>query len=108
MKVELGPLACAGINRHLGGDARSAVEKAVFLYASRLKAGRPVPELPRFLNGTVTSEPQLVLDLDFDAETEEQLLFEAANQGGSVEQLVSHAVLIYLAELDFLEAPSND
>ena len=82
-----------------------AVKKAVFLYTSRLKAGRSVPGLPTFLNGSGVYKPEVVVDVDFDAEVEEQLKREAESQGSTAEKLVTHAVLVYLAELDFLEAP---
>jgi hypothetical protein len=105
MRVALGAFACAGIRTHMGGNATvsAAVEKAVFHYTSRLKAGRSLIDVPS-LEGLGTKDPELLLDLEVVPEIEELLEREADRQGVSVEDLVAHAVLLYLAELDFLEA----
>ena len=105
MRVALGAFACAGIRAHMGGNVPAAVEKAVFHYTSKLKAGRAPIEVPRFDNGLGTKDPELVLNLELAPEIEELLVREAARQGASLEDLVAHAVLLYLAELDFLDAP---
>jgi len=105
MRVALGAFACAGITAHIGGDITAAVEKAAFHYASRLKADRPPIGLPRFADGPGPEGPEQVIELELASEVEDLLAAEARRQGVAVEQLVAHAVLVYLAELDFLEAP---
>ena len=106
MRVALGKFACAGIRAHLGGDFEAAAQKAVFHYARKLRSGRPPIGLPRFFGYRAPGDPEVVLDLVVDAEIEDLLEREAKRQGASVDQLVAHAVLIYLAELDFLGAPA--
>lgn len=108
MRVALGAFACAGIRTHMSSDIPAAVERAVFHYTGKLKAGRPQVEFPHFDDDEGTSrDPEVVIDLALAPEVEVLLEREAKRQDVAVEQLVAHAVLIYLAELDFLEAPPS-
>jgi hypothetical protein len=107
MKVSLGEFACAGIRAQMGGDFTAGVETAVLHYTGKIKAGRPPIEMPRFNSGSEKRAPELVLDVRFAPEVEELLKQEASRQEGSVEELVEHAVLVYLAQLDFLGAPPS-
>jgi hypothetical protein len=108
MRIALGAVACSGIRAHMGGDIQAAVEQAVLHYTGRLRAGRPPIGLPRFADDGATPIPEVVLDLTLPPEVGELLEREAQRQGVAVERLVAHSVLIYLAELDFLEAPPSD
>jgi hypothetical protein len=65
-----------------------------------VKAGRRPIAAPRFLQAT--SSPEAKFDLTFDRETEALLAEEASRLRISTTRLATHAVLIYLAELDFL------
>jgi hypothetical protein len=105
MRVTLGAFACAGIRAHMGGNFTAGVETAVLHYTGKLNARRPPIDLPRLENGSEQPPPELVLDVTFAPEVEELLKEEAMRQDASVEDLVSHAVLLYLAQLDFLGAP---
>jgi hypothetical protein len=95
MKVSLGEFACAGIRAQMGG------------YTGKIKAGRPPIEMPRFNSDSEKRAPELVLDVRFAPEVEELLKQEASRQEAPVEELVEHAVLVYLAQLDFLGAPPS-
>jgi len=107
MRIALGTFACAAIRTHLGGDFQAAAQKAVFHYARRLRSGRPPIGLPRFHGYRTPQDPEVVFDLVVDAEVQGLLEREARRQGATVGQLVAHSVLVYLAELDFLGAPSS-
>lgn len=104
MRVPLGAMACAGIRAHLGGDMTAAAEKSVYHYASRLAAGRPPAEVPRFAASEPLPDPVVVVDLALAPDLEELMEREAERQGVPLERLTAHAVLVYLAELDFLES----
>lgn len=102
MKVALGKLACSGIEAHLGDDIPAGVRTALFHYARKLKAGRRPVAPPRFLGEQPAAEAQVAFELVVDPETEAVLEQEALRQRTTMSQLVSHTVLVYLAELEFL------
>jgi hypothetical protein len=105
MKVALGKFASSGIETHLGPDIPAGVRTATFHYVAQLRAGRPPTPFPRFLAKDLRpSEPAVDVELTVDAETEELLEHEAQRQRTTASELVAHAVLIYLAELEFLGA----
>lgn len=100
VRVELGKLACHGLEGHFGADIPAGVRKALLHYAYKLKAGRRPVAAPRFLR----SEPAAygTFELTLDRETETLLAREAERQRTTTTRLAAHAVLVYLAELDFL------
>lgn len=100
VSVELGKLACLGLKDHFGADLSAGARKAVLHYAYKLKAGRRLVAVPRFLEPQAS--PEAKVDLTLDRETEALLAQEAQKQGTTTSRLVTHAVLIYLAELEFL------
>lgn len=108
MKVELSKFACDGIEAKLGADAPAGVRMALFHYAGKLKTGRRSTPFPSFLTDRSPAGPAMSFDLIVDPETEALLKEEAAKQDVEVERLVSHAVLVYLAELEFLSAAPHE
>ena len=112
VNVELGKLSCNGLEGHFGGDVSGGTRKALLHYAYKLKAGRRPVAVPRFL----PSEPSpcAKFELTLDRDTEALLAQEARRQQTTMSRLAAHAVLVYLAELDFLgvvprgTAPTGD
>lgn len=101
MRIELGRVACSGIEAHLGGDTEAAVNAALLHYTERLRSGREPIALPSFCCDRDNSEaPPAVLHLAVDPKCQALLKRDAARQGTSVARLAEHAVLVYLAELD--------
>lgn len=98
--VELGKLACNGLEGHFGADVTAGTRKALLHYAYKLKAGRRPIAAPRFLRAQPS--PYARFDLNLDRETEALLAGEAERQRTTASRLAAHAVLVYLAELDFL------
>lgn len=99
VNVELGKLACSGLEGHFG-SIEAGARKALLHYAYKLRVGRkPVPA-PRFLETPL--EPEAKFDLTLDRDSEALLAQEAARQQTTVSRLATHAVMIYLAELEFL------
>lgn len=100
VNVELGKLACSGLEGHFGADVAGGARKALLHYAYKLRAGRGPVAAPRFLQSQ--SIPHLQFDLTLDRETEAVLEQEARRQRTTMSRLAAHAVLVYLAELEFL------
>lgn len=112
VNVTLGKLACQGLEGHFGTDVSGGTRKALLHYAYKLKAGRRPVEVPRFLRSETAACAKF--DLTLDRETEALLASEARRQRTTMTRLAAHAVLVYLAELDFLgvvprgTAPTSD
>jgi hypothetical protein len=104
VSVQLGELACRGLEGHFGSDLANGVRKALVHYAYKVRVGRRPVAPPRFLGDPPPS--RVSLDLSLDAETEAALDEEARKQHVSVSRLAAHAVFIYLAELEFLGVKS--
>lgn len=100
LNVELGKLACSGLEGHFGSDLTVGARKALLHYAYKVKAGRRPPAAPRFLKPGAEAEAKF--DLTLDRETEALLDREAKRLRVTTTSLATHAVLVYLAELDFL------
>jgi len=107
MRIALGTFARSGIETQLGGDLDAAVQAALCHYAGKLRSGRPPIAPPNFARPASPADSAVSLDLAVDSETEALLEREAARQKTSVSQLAAHTVLVYLAELDFLSAPTR-
>lgn len=99
VNVELGKLACSGLEGHFG-NLEAGARKALLHYVYKLRVGRKPVAAPRFLRAP--SDIAAKFDLTFDRETEASLAREATEQHTTVSRLATHAVLVYLAELEFL------
>jgi hypothetical protein len=104
IRVELGKLACSGLEEHFCADLAGGARRALVHYAYKLRVGRPPVAPPRFLGDA--PPPAVEFELKLDPETEAALEQEALRQRVSSARLAAHAVLAYLAELEFLGATS--
>lgn len=100
VSVELGKLACNGLEDYFGADLKAGARKALLHYAYKLKVGRRPIAAPRFLKSS--DSPEAKVDLTLDRETEALLGQEAQRLHITTSRLAAHAVLVYLAELEFL------
>jgi hypothetical protein len=100
VSVELGKLACTGLEGHFGTDLTIGARKALLHYTYKLKVGRKPIAAPRFLGPAPPAKAKF--DLTLDRDTEAVLSQEARRLRITTTQLATHAVLVYLAELDFL------
>ncbi|HWJ43323.1 MAG TPA: CopG family transcriptional regulator [Solirubrobacterales bacterium] len=98
--VELGKLACGGLEAHFGSDPAVGARKALLHYAYKVRVGRRPVQPPRFLD--TAPEAGARFELTLDRETEAILAEEAQRMRISRTELATHAVFVYLAELDFL------
>jgi hypothetical protein len=72
---------------------------AVRYYLADRGSGRMALRVPR-LSGGAAREPALELKLDLDSDSWNELEGEAERQGVSLERLLEHAVVYFLADLD--------
>ena len=103
----LGDFTRSGLERYLGRDLSAGVQKAVAHYAAKLRAGRGLVPVPAFLPAPNRSSGVRV-ELALDKEDQSVLDRQARRLGVSMAQLVTHAVLVYLAELELLGAIPAD
>lgn len=100
MKVTLGTFASKGIWSRPGAKVSKEVLLALREYAEQLRSGQRPIGMPAFCCEEPQREATLSLDLLVDKETTLVLEREAKRQGTTVDRLATHAVLIYLADLD--------
>jgi hypothetical protein len=82
-----------------GFDPAQVAEQACTYYASELDSGRLATKVPRS-DSDDSSGTARPMSLELDEECAERLNREAQRQGVSLERLVRHATLMYLADLD--------
>jgi hypothetical protein len=104
MKVTLCTFTRVGLESELGPDLATAVSTALCHYAAKLGSGRPPIALPPFLASRRLRKVEETLELSVPADVEATLVGEAARQGVDLDLLVTHSMLVYLAELHFLAA----
>lgn len=103
--VALGPFARLGIEKYMGDDLAIGVRKALIHHANKIEVGRSPLPVPNFLPDLdPRRDPRLLVSLEIDRDTESRLEKEALQQGTTMSQLAVHAVMGYLAELEFLDA----
>lgn len=82
-----------------GVGVAEAVRSAVVHYVRELKRGRAVP-FPRFGRANDRGAALAGIDLDLDGETATAIEREAERQHVAIEQVLAHAVFVYLADVD--------
>ena len=109
MKVVVGPLAQSGLETRVGPNLPAAINTALVYYVGKLSSGRGPARYPKFLTKEMTSgqggNPEAEVEVKVDEKIEAALEREARAQGTTLEDLASHAVLVYLAELDLIGEP---
>jgi hypothetical protein len=100
MRVTLGTFASSEIWSRPGAKVSQEVLLALREYAEKLRTGQVPIGIPTFCRDEPQREAELSLDLIVDKETKLVLEREAERQGTTVNRLATHAVLIYLADLD--------
>jgi hypothetical protein len=107
VKIVLGKFPCFCIETLFGSDLDGGVQAALRFYARSLESAIPpiaVPDFYLYLDRTPGSS-EVELDLAVDAEVEAALVREARKQDVGMRQLLTHAVFVYLADLDASPVP---
>jgi hypothetical protein len=100
VKVVLGKFARTGIEAETGADLAVGVRAALAHYTRRLRSKWAPIGPPDFCLGTVQADQADVFELSVGAETEAALRREASRYQVGVDEILSHAVLTYLADKD--------
>jgi hypothetical protein len=100
VKVSVGKFASSGIENELGSTVGAGVLAALVHYSDRLDSGAPPLAPPRFLDDRATEDVISKLEVTVDPQLRAKLEREARRHQVALERLVTHAVLVYLADLD--------
>ena len=107
LKVTLGTFARSGVEASMGPDVPAGIQAALGEYVRRIDSGvRPIG-FPGFARGAAEAGSATSFELPVDEHTLAVLEREAARRGASVGEIATHAVLLYLAELDRLTPPGS-
>jgi hypothetical protein len=96
--VALGSFARSSIEERFGSNVAAGVRAALVHYTRRLKSGRRPVDLPR--SWRKPNRSVVEFELPIDREVWKTLEREAQDQEVSMDQLLIHAVFVYLADLD--------
>lgn len=99
MNIELGPFAERGLRAYSAHDVAHGVEVALLYCALRVMAREQLPP-PYFAEDGSLAGSGAVYPLSVAPETVAILQGEADRHSVSLQQILRHAVQVYLAELD--------
>jgi hypothetical protein len=102
MKVFVGSLARSGLETRVGPNLPAAVNTALVYYVGKLNSGRRPAPVPKFL---ISDETKPKVEVEVDERIEAALFTDAERQGVDPSDLATHAVLVYLGELDRVGDP---
>jgi hypothetical protein len=97
MKMTIGAFLAVAIDAH-GGELRPLISMALAHYRKALDAAERPIGVPAFLDAPDRHRTEV--DIPIEPALEELLRAEAARQQVRVESVLSHAVFLYLADLD--------
>lgn len=100
MNVALGKFACFCIEARFGADLAAGVQVALRHYVRHLESARAPIAFPGFCRGQTPDGSGAEFELAVEPEIQAVLEGEARKQAVQVEQLLVHAVFVYLAGLD--------
>jgi hypothetical protein len=99
MRIALGRFATSAVGSGLGGDRAAVVRIALYQYFRSLRSRRPPLPIPGFCRAAAPT-PRITFEVEVDPEVETELAAEASRQEATLEQLATHAIFVYLADLD--------
>lgn len=102
MKVALGGFARSGIETRFGADLGAGVQAAARHYTRRLRSGKPPVAVPRFCcdGARRASDGAPGLEIPLSPEVERALQSEADKTHLPLDQILAHAVFVFLADMD--------
>jgi hypothetical protein len=97
MRVALGEFACFCVASRFGPDLGGGIQSAARHYSRQLRSTSSPAwlRLPKWVD-----TPFVELDVPIDEEVIDALEREARSRQVDVQQLLNHAVFVYLADLD--------
>jgi hypothetical protein len=103
MRIRLGAFARSGIETELGPDVEAGISAALEYCADQLAKEQRLLGIPS-LGGEGTEPVRTEAELPVSPEVERALELEVSRQGITTDELISHAILVYLARVDELQA----
>ena len=100
VRVALGRFAREETEARFGDDIAAGVRAALEHYAHRFVSGPAPPEFPRFRREERGGSVGADVRVSVEPETRRALVCEARRGGVPVKRLATHAVFVYLADLD--------
>lgn len=100
VKIALGTFARSGIEAKLGTDLAVGVRAALLHYTRRLKSEWAPVGPPQFRWGQTPLDAGTAFELAIGPEMEAALEREAHRYQVPVDQILLHAIFVYLADLD--------
>jgi hypothetical protein len=101
VKVSIGTFVRSSFETRFGPDVAKSLREASIHYARRLRSRRKPRAVPVFYRGLKAgSAPAHVVEFALNEQIRSQLEEEALRQEVSLDELLRHAALVYLADLD--------
>ena len=101
MKVSIGTFVRSSFETRFGSDVAMSLREACLHYARRLRSGRKPRAVPSLYRGLETGNASTqVVEFALQDPIRGQLEEEAQRQHVSMDELLLHAALTYLADLD--------
>ena len=107
MKVSLGTFVRSSCETRFGSDLARVLREACIHYARRLRSGRRpvgVPNIYRRPRSAGSDIRLMPVEFFLPERITKQLEWEARRQHVSLDELLVHAALVYLADLDSVPA----
>ena len=101
MKVSIGTFVRSSFETHFGSDVAKVLREACIHYARRLRSGHKPRAVPSLYRGLETGNGSAqAVEFALQDPIRGQLEAEAQRQHVSMDELLLHAALVYLADLD--------
>ncbi len=101
VKVSIGTFVRSSFETRFGSDVAKSLREACIHYARRLRSGRKPRAVPSLYRGLETANRSAqVVEFALGNQIRDQLEEEALRQRVSMDELLRHAALVYLADLD--------
>jgi hypothetical protein len=100
VKIVLGKFACFCLKTRFEADFGTGIQVALSHYVCRLKSQRAPIAVPTFYGSAPFDGEKAELELAVEPEIQETLTREARRQEVPVSRLLTHAVFVYIADLD--------
>jgi len=100
LKIALGTFTCFCVEDRFGPNIAAGLRAALRNYARSLESSSPPIVFPQFARDRKTDTSAVEFDLDVEPEVEAALKREAQMQAVRMDQLLTHAVFVFLAEAE--------
>lgn len=104
VKISIGTFVRSSIEARFGSDVARVLREACIHYARRLRSGRKPLRVPRFYRRLGPGIGSTSVEFLLDERVRKQLESEAKRQHVQMDELLLHAALVYLADLDSASA----